>query len=68
MTKPNFRTMPRKALIQYVLANRDDEEAFRVLVDRRSPDEDATWYNFPMTEDGQRQMAEVFRRKLNGEL
>ncbi|BAZ19934.1 hypothetical protein NIES4073_08070 [Kalymmatonema gypsitolerans NIES-4073] len=34
----------------------------------RSPDSEATWYNFPYTEEGQRQMEEVFRRKINGEV
>jgi hypothetical protein len=65
--KPDFKSMPRQELIAYVLANRDDEEAFDVLISRRSPDSEATWYNFPYTEEGQRQMAEVFRQKLHQE-
>lgn len=68
MTEPDFKTMPRKELLAYVLAHRDNEEAFRVLVDRRSPDSEATWYNFPYTEEGEQKMAEVVRRKINGEL
>ncbi|KAB8317062.1 hypothetical protein SD81_027780 [Tolypothrix campylonemoides VB511288] len=66
--KPDFKKMPRKELIAYVLAHRNDDEAFQVLIARRSPDSEATWYNFPYTEEGQRQMEEVFRRKINGEL
>lgn len=65
--KPDFKTIPRKELIAYVLAHRDDEEAFDALINRRSPDSEATWYNFPYTEEGQQQMEEVFRHKLNGE-
>jgi hypothetical protein len=65
--KPNFETMPRKDLIAYVLAHRDDDEAFEILLSRRSPDAEATWYNFPDSEEGQKQMSEVFHRKLNGE-
>ncbi|MFB2833668.1 DUF6887 family protein [Floridanema evergladense] len=65
--KPDFKTMPRKELIAYVLAHREDEEAFDALINRRSPDSEATWYNFPYTEEGQQQMEEVFRRKINGE-
>jgi len=66
--KPNFETMPRKELIAYVLAHRDDAEAFETLISRRSPDETATWYNPPYTEEGMQQMEEIFRQKLNGEL
>jgi hypothetical protein len=65
--KPDFKTMPRKELIAYVLAHRDDDDAFEALINRRSPDSEATWYNFPYTEEGQRQMEEVFRRKVNEE-
>ena len=65
--KPDFKTIPRKELIAYVLAHREDEEAFDALINRRSPDSEATWYNFPYTEEGQQQMEEVFRRKINGE-
>ena len=66
--KPDFKTMPRKELIAYVLAHRGDEEAIETLIDRRSPDSEATWYKFPETEEGLQQMAEIFRRKTNGEL
>jgi hypothetical protein len=65
---PNFNEMPRQELIAYVLKHRDDDEAFEILLSRRSPDAEATWYSFPSTEEGQKQMAEVFRRKLNGEI
>jgi hypothetical protein len=68
MTNPSFETMPRKELIAYVLAHREDEDAFEILLSRRSPDAEATWYNFPDDEEGQQQMSEVFRRKLNGEI
>ncbi|UBF27404.1 hypothetical protein K9N68_05485 [Kovacikia minuta CCNUW1] len=66
--KPNFEKMSWAELRAYVLKHREDEEAFQAFIDRRSPDSEATWYNFPMTEEGQQQMAEVFRRKLNGDL
>jgi hypothetical protein len=66
--KPNFKEISRQELIAYVLQHRDDEEAFEVLLSRRSPDSEATWYNFPNNDEGQHQMSEVFRRKLNGDL
>jgi hypothetical protein len=64
MKNPNFDTMPRKELIAYVLAHREEEDAFEILLSRRSPDAEATWYNFPDDEEGHQQMAEVFHRKL----
>lgn len=65
--KPNFETMPRQDLIAYVLAHRENNEAFEILLSRRSPDSEATWYNFPDNEEGRKQMSEVFHRKLSGE-
>jgi hypothetical protein len=62
--KPNFEEMPRKELIAYVLSHREDDEAFDTLIRRRSSDAEATWYKFPDTEEGQRQMDEVFRQRL----
>ncbi|WP_069349347.1 MULTISPECIES: DUF6887 family protein [Scytonema] len=66
--KPDFEKMSWAELRAYVLAHRDDLDALEALFNRRSPDSEATWYNFPYTEEGQRQMEEVFRRKINGEL
>ncbi|NJM72409.1 MAG: hypothetical protein HC862_20810 [Scytonema sp. RU_4_4] len=66
--KPDFEKMSWVELRAYVLAHRDDLDALEALFNRRSPDSEATWYNFPYTEEGQRQMEEVFRRKINGEL
>ncbi|GAA6622425.1 hypothetical protein NUACC26_082490 [Scytonema sp. NUACC26] len=34
MTKPNFKTMSKAELRQYVLAHRNDDEAFYELSDR----------------------------------
>ena len=66
--KPNFEAMTWAELRAYVLKHREDDEAFQAFIGRRSPDSEATWYNFPMTEEGRQQMTEVFRRKMNGEL
>ncbi len=48
--KRDFKTMPRKELIAYVLAHRDDDEAFEALINRRSPDSEATWFDTPQPE------------------
>jgi hypothetical protein len=62
---PDFKQMPRTELIAYVLAHREDQEAFEILLSRRSPDAEATWYDFPATAEGDRQMEAVFRQRIN---
>lgn len=66
--KPNFKLMTRAELRAYVLQHREDSEAFQVLLSRRTSDAEATWYNFPNTEEGQQQTKEILQRKINGEL
>jgi hypothetical protein len=41
MSKPDFKTMSRKDLHAYVLAHRDDQEAFYTYVDKLHAE--ATW-------------------------
>jgi len=43
--KPDFSSMSRKDLRAYVLAHRDDEEAFFAYVDRSN--QEATWIDCP---------------------
>ncbi len=50
--KPNFEKMSNKELIQYILTHRDELEPLNVLYERRTPDEEATWYPAPCTPDG----------------
>ncbi len=45
MSKPDFKTMDRKDLHAYVLAHRDDQEAFYVYVDKLHTE--ATWIEMP---------------------
>jgi hypothetical protein len=45
MSKPDFKTMNRKELHAYVLAHREDEEAFHVYVDKLHAE--ATWIEMP---------------------
>ena len=45
MTKPNFTTMNLKDLRQYILSNREDNEAFYTFVDR--VDTEKKWINNP---------------------
>lgn len=66
--KPNVETMPWTELRAYVLAHRDDSEAFHTFIRRCKPRPNSTGYDFPHTEEGRQQMEEIFRQKLNGEL
>ena len=61
---PNFETMTRKELKAYVLAHRDDADAIRMLFNRRSPDETATWYST----NSHQEIEEIFRHKFDGKL
>ncbi|MEH2066718.1 MAG: hypothetical protein V7K47_00705 [Nostoc sp.] len=45
MSKPNFQAMSRKDLHAYVLANRDDLEAFYTYVDKLHTE--ANWIEMP---------------------
>jgi hypothetical protein len=63
--KPNFASMTRKELKAYVLQHRDDQEAFQILMSRRSPDSEATWYKFANEEEDSK---EIMQRKIKSEI
>ena len=50
--KPNFAKMSRSELKAYVRINHDDWEALDILVSRRTPDSEATWYAPMVTAEG----------------
>ena len=50
--KPNFVQMSRSELKAYVRINHDDLEALDILVSRRTPDSEATWYAPMVTAEG----------------
>lgn len=63
MERPNFKEMTRTELRAYIVAHRQDDEAIHELfVNRRNPN--ALKYS---TSDP-KEMEEILRRKLNGEL
>jgi len=45
MSRPNFQAMSQKELHVYVLAHRDDQEAFYAYVDKLHAE--ATWIEMP---------------------
>ena len=50
--KPNFDKMSTAELTAYVKTHRYDLEAIDALVDRRTSDQEATWYPAPCTSEG----------------
>jgi hypothetical protein len=61
----NFKEMTDSELRAYVKEHRSDDEAIRELfVNRRSPDETATWYSFPHNAEGIKQGEEVIRQRV----
>lgn len=63
---PKFDLMSREELKAYLLAHRDDLEALDALVNRRSPDAEATWYPAPLTEETIRITEEAIQRRIEG--
>jgi hypothetical protein len=62
--KPNFEKMSRKELRAYVLAHRDDMEALETLFNKRSPDEQATWFHPPKTQKEEQEQFELFKHMI----
>ncbi|XHX80808.1 MAG: DUF6887 family protein [Stenomitos frigidus ULC029] len=51
MNKPNFQAMSQKELHSYVLAHRDDQDAFYAYVDKLH--EEGNWIEMPAVESVQ---------------
>lgn len=64
--KTNFENMTKAQLREYVLENREDIEALRILMSRRNPN--SIKYDFPNTEEGREQIKEVIKLKIEGKL
>lgn len=62
--KPDFNKMSRAELLAYVKEHRDDNEAWDIYLDRRSPDETATWYPAPKDSESIRIGEEAMRQKI----
>jgi hypothetical protein len=63
--KPNYQQMTDAELRAYIKENRTNEEAIQELfVNRRSPDELATWYAVPFSPEGIEETQELISQKL----
>ncbi|AFY83359.1 DUF6887 family protein [Oscillatoria acuminata] len=64
---PKFDRMSRDELKAYLLAHRDDLDALDALVNRRSPDSEATWYPAPLTEETIRISEEAIQQRIESD-
>lgn len=62
--KPDYNVMTTAELTAYVLSHRDDVEAIDALVDRRSPDSEATWFEGPKSAEDMERMSREFEQEL----
>jgi hypothetical protein len=62
--KPDYQQMTNAELRDYIKEHRTDEAAIQELfVNRRSPDESATWYSAPFSLEGIEQTEALLRQK-----
>lgn len=62
---PNYEQMSFTELRAYVVENREDIEALRLLMSKRDPN--SPKYPMPVTEADMQAQMEIIRRKINGE-
>jgi hypothetical protein len=63
--KPNYQQMTNVELRAYIKENRTDEEAIQELfVNRRSPDDSATWHSVLFGLEGIEETQELIRQKM----
>ncbi|MEC4881698.1 MAG: hypothetical protein SAL70_10170 [Scytonema sp. PMC 1070.18] len=63
MNKPDFTTMPRAELRQYILDHREDDEAFQIYLDRFTS-EDAIIFSAPQSIEDLENFPELHRQNL----
>jgi hypothetical protein len=64
MMKPNFDTMTRKEIREYILQHREDDDAIEALIRKGNPN--SPTYKFPQTDEDLREMDAILKQKLDG--
>jgi hypothetical protein len=64
---PNYGEMTNAQLRAYILQHREDLAAMEAFFARRSPDDEATWFQPPQTTEEWRQQMESLRPILEGQ-
>ena len=71
MSKPDFQAMSRKELLAYMLAHREDDEAFRIYMDKVHAEPPTEVYPAPQSIDDLKhfpQLLEKHRKEREGNL
>ncbi|MCC5629842.1 hypothetical protein LC613_18055 [Nostoc sphaeroides CHAB 2801] len=63
MSKPDFMTMPRVQLRQYIFEHREDDQAFQTYLDRFTS-EDAVIFPAPQSIDDLKNFPELHQQNL----
>lgn len=63
MMKPNFATMTRREIREYILQNREDDDAIEALISKGNPN--SPTYKFPQTDEDLLEMEAILKQKLN---
>jgi hypothetical protein len=63
MTKPNFDSMTRQEIRDYILQHREDDDAIEALIGKGNPS--SPIYPFPQTDEDLREMDAILKQKLN---
>lgn len=63
MMKPNFDTMTRKEIREYILQHREDDDAIEALINKGNPN--SPTYKFPQTDEDLREMETILKQKLD---
>ena len=61
--KPNFDSMTRQEIRDYVLQHREDDDAIEALISRGNPN--SPTYKFPQTDEDLREMKAILKQKLS---
>ncbi len=62
MMKPNFDSMTRQELREYILLHREDDDAIESLINKGNPN--SPTYKFPQTDEDLQEMAVILKQKL----
>ena len=62
MIKPNFEAMSRKELLAYIREHRDDDEAFRIYMDRVTAEPTTEIYPAPQSIDDLKNFPELLEK------
>ena len=63
MMKPNFDTMTRREIRDYILQHREDDDAIEALINKGNPN--SPTYKFPQTDEDLQEMEAILKQKIN---